>query len=66
MDWRSFSRNSGLMLAAKLTVSSGPGNVIASCSSAVLVCPGASAGGPAGPQSQAGGLCQPARDVQSR
>src|SRR6266704_5077607 len=51
IDLRSCSRNSGLTCAAKLTVSSGPGRVTgASCSVATAT----GAGGPAGPQSQAG------------
>ena len=63
IDLRSCSRNSGLMCAAKLTVSSGPGSVTGA-SSSVLGRTGA--GGPAGPQSQAGAGASVARELHSR
>jgi NAD(P)-dependent dehydrogenase (short-subunit alcohol dehydrogenase family) len=63
IDLRSCSRNSGLMCAAKLTVSSGPGRVTGASSSVVT---GAGAGGPAGPQSQAGAGAPLARELHSR
>src|SRR5580693_2505964 len=79
IDLRSCSRNSGLMCAAKLTISSGPGKVTSSWSPPVLadpvladavladaVLPWAEAGGPAGPQSHVGGGASPARELQSR
>ena len=63
IDLRSCSRNSGLMCAAKLTVSSGPGSVTGA-SSSVLGWTGP--GGPAGPQSQAGAGAPVARELHSR
>ena len=55
MDWRSFSRNIGLIWAAKLTGSSGPGSVTGGCGSGLagLLVP-SGPGGPAAVQSQRG------------
>ena len=64
MDLRSCSRNSGLMCASKVTVSSGPGSVTGGCCAAAGA--GAGAGGPAGPQSQRGGGAPAARELHSR